>query len=80
MKIDGVQTTFTKGLSANTNAQITYDLSKVEGTEKYFQTWLGIDYIKSGKTGRDGAKFFIYKEEVAEKKICLMSRCNQTGR
>ena len=73
MKIDGVQTTFTKGLSANTNAQITYDLSKVEGTEKYFQTWLGIDYIKSGKTGRDGAKFFIYKEEVAEENMLYES-------
>ena len=73
MKIDGVQTTFTKGSSANTNAQITYDLSKVEGTEKYFQTWLGIDYIKSGKTGRDGAKFFIYKEEVAEENMLYES-------
>ena len=69
MKIDNQQTTFANGLSANTNAQITYDLSKVAGTEKYFQTWLGIDYIKAGKTGRDGAKFLIYKEEVSEENL-----------
>lgn len=69
MKIDGVQTTFAQGISANTNAQITYDLTRISGVKKYFQTWIGIDYIKSGKTGRDGARFLVYKEEIAEENL-----------
>ena len=69
MKIDDVQTTFSKGISANTNAQITYDLTQISGMKKYFQTWVGIDYIKSGKTGRDGARFLIYKDEIAEENL-----------
>lgn len=69
MKIDDIQTTFSKGISANTNAKITYDLTQVSGSKKYFQTWVGIDYIKSGKTGRDGARFLVYKEEIAEENL-----------
>ena len=69
LKIDDIQTAFSKGISANTNAQITYDLTRISGTKKYFQTWVGIDYIKAGKTGRDGARFLIYKEEAAEENL-----------
>ena len=71
LKIDGVQTTFERGLSANATAQITYDLSslaELDGT-KTFSCWLGIDYIKSGKTGRDGAAFRIYRDSVAEENL-----------
>ena len=60
---------FQREISANTNAKITYDLTQVSGSKKYFQTWVGIDYIKSGKTGRDGARFLVYKEEIAEENL-----------
>lgn len=69
LNIGGIQTAFDKGISANTDAQIIYDLSGYAGAEKYFQTWVGIDYVKYGKTGRDGATFRFYKDEVSEENL-----------
>ena len=69
LNIGGIQTAFEKGISANTDAQIIYDLSEYAGVEKQFQTWVGIDYVKYGKTGRDGATFRFYKDSVAEENL-----------
>ena len=69
LNIGGIQTAFEKGISANTDAQIAYDLSEYAGVEKQFQTWVGIDYVKYGKTGRDGATFRFYKDSVAEENL-----------
>lgn len=66
MKVDGAQVTFDYGLSANAPAQITYDLSSLPAGTKTLRTWIGIDYIKAGKTGRDGASFAFYKDSVEE--------------
>ncbi len=73
LQIDGVQTTFERGISANATAQITYDLSGLSDLdgEKTFSCWLGIDYIKHGKTGRDGAGFRIYKDSVSDENLLL---------
>ena len=49
--------------------QIIYDLSDYAGVEKQFQAWVGIDYVKYGKTGRDGASFRFYKDSVAEENL-----------
>ena len=69
LNIGGIQTAFDKGISANTDAQIIYNLSEYAGVEKQFQTWVGIDYVKYGKTGRDGATFRFYKDSVAEENL-----------
>ena len=69
LNIGGVQTAFDKGISANADAQIIYDLSDYAGVEKQFQAWVGIDYVKYGKTGRDGASFRFYKDSVAEENL-----------
>ncbi len=63
MKIGDVQTSFAKGLSANTNATFTYDLTGLNA--KRFQAWVGIDFLKSApKTTRDGVNFIIYKDSI----------------
>ncbi len=64
---------FEKGLSANTNAEIIYDLSSIKDIEgeKTFTAWIGIDFIKDGKAGRDGAKFLFYKNERTEENLLL---------
>lgn len=64
MKVDGVQKTFTQGISANANATFVYDLSEIEAD--YFEGYVGIDYTKAGKTGRDGVSYFFYKESVSD--------------
>ncbi|MFA9465797.1 MAG: glycoside hydrolase family 2 TIM barrel-domain containing protein [Velocimicrobium sp.] len=64
MKIGGVQTTFAQGMSANTDATFTYELTGINA--KRFQAWVGIDYLKSTKTTRDGANFIFYKDSIAE--------------
>ena len=69
LNVGGVQTAFDKGISANADAQIIYDLSDYAGVEKQFQAWVGIDYVKYGKTGRDGASFRFYKDSVAEENL-----------
>ncbi len=69
LNIGGVQTPFEKGISANSDAMIIYDLSTLAGVEKRFQAWVGIDYVKFGKTGRDGAAFLFYKDSVSEENL-----------
>lgn len=67
MKVDGAQKTFEQGLSANANATLVFDLSGIEAER--FEGYVGIDYAKSGKTGRDGARFYFYKDSVAEENL-----------
>lgn len=69
MKTGGFQSVFADGLSANTNALIEYDLSQFAGQNLTFHSWAGIDWSKSGKTGRDGARFLFYKDSVAEENL-----------
>ena len=69
LNIGGTQTAFEKGISANTDANISFDLSSFAGKEVHFQTWVGIDYIKYNKTGRDGAAFKFYKDSVSEENL-----------
>ncbi len=64
MKINGLQTAFDQGLSANTNCTMKFDLTGLNA--KRLQTWVGIDWVKSTKTGRDGADFRFYKDSIAE--------------
>ncbi|WP_230399463.1 glycoside hydrolase family 2 TIM barrel-domain containing protein [Novisyntrophococcus fermenticellae] len=69
LKINGKQTAFDKGISANADAMVSYDLSAFEGMQKHFQAWVGIDYIKYTKTGRDGAEFLFYKDSVSAENL-----------
>lgn len=69
LNIGGTQTVFEKGISANTNASISFDLTSFAGKTMRFQTWTGIDYVKYNKTGRDGATFMFYKNEVSEENL-----------
>ncbi|MEY8389772.1 glycoside hydrolase family 2 TIM barrel-domain containing protein [Lachnospiraceae bacterium 45-W7] len=64
MKINGVQTAFDQGLSANTDCTMKFDLTGLNA--KRLQAWAGIDWTKSTKTGRDGADFRFYKDSIAE--------------
>lgn len=66
MKVSSSQTVFEYGISANAAAQIIYDLRALPAGEKTFSTWVGIDYLKASKTGRDGAAFRFYKDSVSE--------------
>lgn len=61
MKVDDAQKTFDQGISANTDCTMKFDLSEINA--KRLQAWIGIDYIKASKSGRDGARFEFYKNE-----------------
>ena len=69
MNVDGVRKVFAQGLSANTDATMTFDLSGIKAER--FEGYVGIDYTKSTKTNRDGANFIFYKDSIRRK---------QTGR
>ena len=64
MNVDGVRKVFAQGLSANTDATLTFDLSGIKAER--FEGYVGIDYIKSTKTNRDGANFIFYKDSISE--------------
>ena len=64
MNIDGVRKVFAQGLSANTDATLTFDLSGIKAER--FEGYVGIDYTKSTKTNRDGANFIFYKDSISE--------------
>lgn len=64
MNVDGVRKVFAQGLSANTDATLTFDLSGIKAER--FEGYVGIDYTKSTKTGRDGANFIFYKDSISE--------------
>lgn len=56
---------FAQGLSANTDATLTFDLSGIKAER--FEGYVGIDYTKSTKTNRDGANFIFYKTVSAKR-------------
>lgn len=68
LNVGGAKTPFAKGLGANANSEIVYDITDISGKleEKetlYFQAYVGIDYFKveSGATGKgDGMYFIVY--------------------
>ena len=70
LSVDGEQTYFSKGLGANADATVEYDVSsykaQLEENEKlYFQAYVGIDYFKTAKKQNgDGVYFVIYDGEV----------------
>ena len=70
LSVDGEQTYFDKGLGANADATVEYDVSsykaQLEENEKlYFQAYVGIDYFKAAKKQNgDGVYFVIYDGEV----------------
>lgn len=64
IKVDGEQKTFEQGISANTDCTMVFDLSGIEADR--FEGYVGIDYVKSSKTGRDGANFIFYKDSISE--------------
>lgn len=70
LSVDGEQTYFEKGLGANADATVEYDVSsykaQLEENEKlYFQAYVGIDYFKAvKKQNGDGVYFVIYDGEV----------------
>ena len=70
LSVDGEQTYFEKGLGANADATVEYDVSsykaQLEENEKlYFQAYVGIDYFKAAKKQNgDGVYFVIYDGEV----------------
>ena len=70
LSVDGEQTYFYKGLGANADATVEYDVSsykaQLEENEKlYFQAYVGIDYFKAvKKQNGDGVYFVIYDGEV----------------
>jgi len=64
MNVDGVRKVFAQGLSANTDATMTFDLSGIKAER--FEGYVGIDYTKSTKTNRDGANFIFYKDSISE--------------
>ena len=70
LSVDGEQTYFYKGLGANADATVEYDVSsykaQLEENEKlYFQAYVGIDYFKTvKKQNGDGVYFVIYDGEV----------------
>ena len=64
MNVDGVRKVFAQGLSANTDATLTFDLSGIKAER--FEGYVGIDYTKSTKTNRDGANFIFYKDSISE--------------
>ncbi len=64
MNVDGARKVFAQGLSANTDATLTFDLSGIKAER--FEGYVGIDYTKSTKTNRDGANFIFYKNSISE--------------
>lgn len=72
LSIDGEQTYFDKGLGANADATVEYDVSSYkaqldENEKLYFQAYVGIDYFKTiKKQNGDGVYFVIYDGEVDE--------------
>ena len=70
LSVHGEQTYFSKGLGANADATVEYDVSsykaQLEENEKlYFQAYVGIDYFKTAKKQNgDGVYFVIYDGEV----------------
>lgn len=64
MKVNGEKKVFEQGISANTDCTMVFDLSGIEADR--FEGYVGIDYVKSGKTGRDGANFIFYKDSISE--------------
>ena len=64
MNVDGARKVFAQGLSANTDATLTFDLSGIKAER--FEGYVGIDYTKSTKTNRDGANFIFYKDSISE--------------
>ena len=64
MNVDGARKVFAQGLSANTDATLTFDLSGIKA--EHFEGYVGIDYTKSTKTNRDGANFIFYKDSISE--------------
>ena len=70
LSVDGKQTYFDKGLGANADAVVEYDVSsykaQLEENEKlYFQTYVGIDCFKSAsQENGDGVYFVFYDGEV----------------
>ena len=67
MKVDGERRVFDQGLSGNANATLVFDLSSIPADR--LEGYVGIDYTKAGKTGRDGARFFFYKESVGQENL-----------
>ena len=64
MNVDGARKVFAQGLSANTDATLTFDLSGIQAER--FEGYVGIDYVKSTKINRDGVKFVFYKDSISE--------------
>lgn len=64
MNVDGARKVFAQGLSANTDATLTFDLSGIQAER--FEGYVGIDYVKSTKINRDGVKFIFYKDSISE--------------
>ena len=64
MNVDGARKVFAQGLSANTDATLTFDLSGIKAER--FEGYVGIDYTKSTKTNRDGANSIFYKDSISE--------------
>ena len=64
MNVNGEKKVFEQGISANTDCTMVFDLSSIEADR--FEGYVGIDYVKSGKTSRDGANFIFYKDSISE--------------
>ncbi len=60
MKVDGEQKVFDQGLSGNAKATMVFDLSGVKAGR--FEGYVGIDYVKVNKTGKDGVRYYFYKD------------------
>lgn len=64
MNVKGEKKVFEQGISANTDCTMVFDLSGIEADR--FEGYVGIDYVKSGKTNRDGVEFRFYKDSISE--------------
>lgn len=67
MKVNGSQTAFDQGLSGNADCTMVFDLAGRKA--KRLQAWVGIDFIKAEKTGRDGVRFEFYKDSKSEENL-----------
>ncbi|MCI8635700.1 MAG: DUF4981 domain-containing protein [Eubacterium sp.] len=67
MNVDGARKVFPQGLSGNANATMVFHLNNIPADR--FEGYVGIDYTKSTKPGRDGARFYFYKDSVSEENL-----------
>ena len=67
MNVDGARKVFEQGISGNTDATMVFDLSSIPAER--FEGYVGIDYTKAGKTERDGARFYFYKDSVSDENL-----------